>query len=63
LVLALQETPLFIGPIRFLVEPGVLSGNLQVRILAFAYVAMVGARIPASIGKATGTGLIPPVFV
>jgi HK97 family phage major capsid protein len=63
LVLALQETPLFIGPVQFAVLPGVLSSTLQVRLIAYAYVALVGARIPASIGKATGTGLIPPVFV
>jgi len=62
IALALQETPVFIGPIRFEVDPGVLSGNLQVRIYAFAYVALVGARLPASIGKLGGTGLITPVF-
>jgi hypothetical protein len=60
--MALAETPVFIGPIRFEVDPGVLSGNLQVRIYAFAYVALVGARLPASIGKLNGTGLITPVF-
>jgi hypothetical protein len=63
LVLALQETPVFIGPVHFAVMPGVLSNTLQVRLVAYAYVALLGARLPASIGKATGTGLIPPVFV
>jgi hypothetical protein len=62
IALALAETPVFIGPIRFEVDRGVLSGNLQVRIYAFAYVALVGARLPASIGKLNGTGLITPVF-
>jgi Phage capsid family len=63
IALNLEATPVFIGPIQFEVDPGVLSGNLQVRIYAFAYVALVGARLPASIGKLTGTGLIAPVFV
>jgi Phage capsid family len=62
IALALDATPLFLGPIRFQVDPGAPSNTLQVRILAWAYVALVGARIPASIGKLTGTGLIAPVF-
>jgi hypothetical protein len=52
----------FIGPVRFQVDPGAPSNTLQVRIVAWAYVALVGARIPASIGKLTGTGFIAPVF-
>jgi HK97 family phage major capsid protein len=62
IAMALAETPLFIGPINFEVDPGVLSGTLQVRIFAWAYCALVGARIPASIGKLGGTDLITPVF-
>jgi hypothetical protein len=62
LALALGATPLFLGPINFEVDPGVLSGTLQVRIYCWAYVALVGARIPASIGKLNGTGLSTPVF-
>jgi HK97 family phage major capsid protein len=63
IALNLESTPAFIGPIRFQVDPAAPSNTLQVRILAYAYVALVGARIPASIGKLTGTGLIAPVFV
>jgi hypothetical protein len=62
LTLALKETPLFIGPIQFGVDTGVLSANAQVRLYVYAYVALVGARLPASIGKATGTGLVTPTF-
>ena len=62
IALALAETPVFIGPIRFQVETDVLSGTGQVRLLAYAYVAMVGARLPASIGVLSGTGLVAPTF-
>jgi hypothetical protein len=63
LTLALGETPIFIGPIQFGVDPGVLSANAQVRLYAYAYVALVRARLPTNIGKATGTGLVTPTFV
>jgi HK97 family phage major capsid protein len=62
IALALDATPLFLGPIRFEVLPDVLSNTLQVKILAYAYVALVGARLPTSIGKLTGTGLVAPTF-
>jgi hypothetical protein len=61
--LALGATPLFLGPIQFQVDASAPSNTLQVRIVAWAYAALVGARIPASIGKLTGTGLIAPTFV
>lgn len=60
--LQLSETPIYIGPVNFAVYPDVLSNTLQVRIIAWAYVAMVGARLPASIGKLGGTGFIAPTF-
>ena len=62
IAMALAETPVFIGPIRFYVDPVFLSGNLHFSFYAFAYVALVGARLPASIGKLNGTGLITPTF-
>ena len=57
-----RTAPIFIGPVQFSVVPDVLSANNQVRILAYAYVALVGARVPASIGVLSGTGLVPPTF-
>jgi hypothetical protein len=63
IALNLESTPLFLGPLRLQVDPGSLSNTLQVRIVVWAYAALVGARIPASLGKLTGTGLIAPVFV
>ena len=59
IALALQERPISMGPVQFFVDPGVLSNTLQVRLYAFAYVSMVGARLQTSIGKLTGTGFIP----
>jgi len=60
IALVLGETPIFISPPRFAVMPDRGSTNLQAVIQAYAYVALVGARQPASIGKLTGTGLIAP---
>jgi HK97 family phage major capsid protein len=60
LALVIGETPIFISPPRFLVMPDRGSTNLQVVIQAYAYVALVGARQPTSIGKLTGSGLAAP---
>jgi HK97 family phage major capsid protein len=40
----------------------VLSGTLQVRILAFGYIAFTAERYPTATSLITGTGLITPTF-
>lgn len=40
----------------------VLSGTLQVRILAFGYIAFTAERYPTATSIITGTGLIAPTF-
>ncbi|MDX6479648.1 MAG: hypothetical protein QOG85_158, partial [Gaiellaceae bacterium] len=62
LFLALDETTLLTSDVRFDVLTEVLSGTLSVRFRAYAYVALLGGRQPASIGKLVGTGCAAPVF-
>jgi HK97 family phage major capsid protein len=44
------------------VYDGVLSANLQIRIMCFGYFAFTFARYPKSNSIINGTGLIPPTF-
>jgi HK97 family phage major capsid protein len=44
------------------VYEGVLSANLQVRILAYGYFAFTFARYPKSSSIISGAGLVPPTF-
>jgi hypothetical protein len=44
------------------VYQGVLSANLQVRILVYGYFAFTFARYPKSTSIISGVGLVPPPF-
>jgi HK97 family phage major capsid protein len=50
------------GPLRTRVLTEVLSGNLTVRIQAYAFSAFASERMPASIAVVSGTGLTTPAF-
>jgi HK97 family phage major capsid protein len=50
---------LFEGSMRTRVLSEVLSGNLQVRLQVYNYVAFMGDRRPTSISVISGTGVIP----
>lgn len=50
------------GPLRTRVMSEVLSGNLTVRLQAYAYSAFASERLPASITSIGGTGLVTPSF-
>lgn len=57
-----REILLYVGRPRFQVLAEVLSGTLQVRIIALLYAALVGGRVPAAIGVLSGTELAAPTF-
>jgi HK97 family phage major capsid protein len=57
-----QDLLLFEGSVRTRALPEVLSGNLTVRLQAYAYSSFIPGRQPAAISKITGTGLIAPTF-
>jgi len=50
------------GPLRTRVLSEVLSGNLTVRLQAYAYSALASERLPASLSEIGGTGLVTPSF-
>lgn len=50
------------GPLRTRVLTEVLSGNLTVRIQAYAFSAFASERMPKSISVVSGTGLVTPAF-
>ena len=50
------------GQIRTRVLTEVLSGNLTVRIQAYAFSALASERMPKAISVVSGTGLVTPAF-
>lgn len=50
------------GPLRTRVLTEVLSGNLTVRIQAYAFSAFASERMPKAISVVSGTGLVTPAF-
>jgi len=50
------------GPLRTRVLTEVLSGNLTVRIQAYAFSAFASERMPKAISVVSGTGLTSPAF-
>ena len=50
------------GPLRTRVLTEVLSGNLTVRVQAYAFAAFASERLPSSISVVSGTGLVTPAF-
>jgi hypothetical protein len=50
------------GPLRTRVLTEVLSGNLTVRIQAYAFSAFASERHPKAISVVAGTGLTSPTF-
>jgi HK97 family phage major capsid protein len=50
------------GPLRTRVLTEVLSGNLTVRIQAYAFSAFASERMPKAISVVSGTGLTTPAF-
>lgn len=50
------------GPLRTRVLTEVLSGNLTVRIQAYAFSAFASERMPKAISIVSGTGLVTPAF-
>ena len=51
-----------VGAPTVAIETGVLSGTLQVRILAFGYFAFTFARYAKATSRIAGTGLVTPTF-
>ena len=49
---ALQD-PILIGPIQFAADSDVLSGTGQLRLYAYAHVAMVGARLASIVRQSS----------
>lgn len=62
LVMKADENYLFESSLRTRVLPEVLSGNLQVRLQVYGYVAFTAERRPAATSIIAGTGLITPSF-
>jgi len=50
------------GPLRTRVLTEVLSGNLTVRLQAYAFSSLASERLPAAISVVAGTGLTTPAF-
>jgi HK97 family phage major capsid protein len=57
-----REIILHVGQPRFQVYAEVLSGNLQVRVQALLFAALVAGRKPAAIGVLSGTEVAAPTF-
>jgi hypothetical protein len=54
-VLLADELPVFLGPIRLVVDAEGLSGTMQVQIVASRFVATGFGRAPAAICRVSGT--------
>jgi hypothetical protein len=61
-VLLAAELPVFLGPIRLVVDAEGLSGTMQVQIVASRFVATGFGRAPAAICRVSGTGLVAPAL-
>lgn len=62
LIIRRTDPILYEGGLNTRVLPDVLSGNLQVRLQVYRYMAFTAERYPQSISVLQGTGLTPPSF-
>jgi HK97 family phage major capsid protein len=62
-VLLPAELPVFASsPVSIIVDENSLSGNMQIRLVAYRAVATGFGRAPAAIARISGTGMIAPVL-
>lgn len=57
-----SELTVFLDPPRFLVQPDVLSGTLEIRVQAIQAIATSFGRAPGAICRLSGTGLVSPAL-
>lgn len=62
LIMKADDLILWESSLRTRALPEVLSGNLNVRVQVYGYIAFTAERQPKSIADVTGTGLVSPTF-
>jgi Phage capsid family len=63
LVLARDQVPLYLGPVRITAhEAGDVVGTAQVRVVAYQYAAFQSGRVPRAIARIQGAALTPPTL-
>jgi HK97 family phage major capsid protein len=63
LVLARDQVPLYLGPVRITAhEAGDVSGTLQVRVVGYQYASFQSGRVPRAIARISGAALSPPTL-
>jgi hypothetical protein len=61
-VLSAAELPVYATSVRLLIDEESVSGNMQIRVVAYAMVGTGFGRAPGAISRISGSGLIAPAL-